>query len=151
MTRKPARRLSDLSPAQLQLLVVELQRKLAAAPAAKPAEPLAIVGLAGRYPGTDGTLDTFWDMMAERRCAIRTAGAGGPRRLNAGAQDRIVDGGYLDGIEVSAVGRFEEGFLSEMRADHADLLAAIRDEQVVSDATEAKLKEILDEYARTFA
>ena len=100
MTRKPARRLSDLSPAQLQLLVVELQRKLAAAPAAKPAEPLAIVGLAGRYPGTDGTLDTFWDMMAERRCAIRTAGAGGPRRLNAGAQDRIVDGGYLDGIEL---------------------------------------------------
>ncbi len=59
--------------------------------------------------------------------------------------------GYLDGIEVSAIGRYEEGLLSEVRANHADVLAAIRDEQQISDATEAKLKEILEEYTRTFA
>ncbi|MFN3233176.1 MAG: F0F1 ATP synthase subunit alpha [Alphaproteobacteria bacterium] len=59
--------------------------------------------------------------------------------------------GYLDGIEVSAIGRFEEGFLGEMRTNHGEVMATIRDEQQISDATEAKLKEILDEYTRTFA
>ncbi len=59
--------------------------------------------------------------------------------------------GYLDDIAVSDVTRFEQAFLEEMRADHGELLAAVRDEQELSEDTEAKLKTILDGFVRTFA
>ena len=58
--------------------------------------------------------------------------------------------GYLDPIPVDAVTRFEEGMLSAIRADHGDILAAIRDEQEISDDTETRLKAALDSYAKTF-
>ena len=58
--------------------------------------------------------------------------------------------GYLDPIPLDAVTRFEEGMLSAIRADHGDILAAIRDEQEISDDTETRLKAALDSYAKTF-
>jgi len=59
--------------------------------------------------------------------------------------------GFLDGIKVADIGRFEAGFLSLMKAKHADLLQAIRDEKTISDATEKKLRSILDAYVKSFA
>jgi F-type H+-transporting ATPase subunit alpha len=59
--------------------------------------------------------------------------------------------GYLDGIEVSDVTRFEEDFLVLMRAAHQDVLDVIREEKQISGETDGKLKEILDKFARTFA
>ena len=59
--------------------------------------------------------------------------------------------GYLDQIDVGAVTSFEQGFLSDMHANHGDVLTAIRDEQAISDDTEAKLKSILENYAKNFA
>ncbi len=59
--------------------------------------------------------------------------------------------GYLDGIEVGQVTRFEQGLLSDLRANHADILAAIRDEGEISDDTGAKLKDALVAYTKTFA
>ncbi|MBT5267759.1 MAG: F0F1 ATP synthase subunit alpha [Rhodospirillaceae bacterium] len=59
--------------------------------------------------------------------------------------------GYLDGIAVSDIGRFEHGLLSEMRSKGADLLGVIRSEQAISDETEGKLKEFVDTYAKSFA
>jgi len=59
--------------------------------------------------------------------------------------------GYLDGLEVGQIGGFEESFLNEMRANHADVLGAIRDEKAISDATEEKLKGILDDFVKKFA
>ena len=59
--------------------------------------------------------------------------------------------GYLDPIAVSDVTRFEQGLLSEVRAKGADILAAIRAEQAISDDTDAKLTAFLDNYAKTFA
>ena len=59
--------------------------------------------------------------------------------------------GYLDGLEVGQVTRFEEAFLSEMRAGHGDILKAVRDELELSEATEAKLASILDSFVKTFA
>ena len=47
--------------------------------------------------------------------------------------------------------RFEQAFLEEMRANHSELLAAVRDEQELSDDTEDELKGILDGFVRTFA
>jgi F-type H+-transporting ATPase subunit alpha len=59
--------------------------------------------------------------------------------------------GYLDGVDITDVTRFEEAFLSEMRATHAGVLETIRDEQELSDATEEKLNGILESFAKTFA
>ncbi len=59
--------------------------------------------------------------------------------------------GYLDGLEVGQVTRYEQGLLSDLRANHADLLATIRDSGEISSDTEGKIKEALDAYTKTFA
>lgn len=59
--------------------------------------------------------------------------------------------GYLDGLQVGDIGRFEESFLNEMRANQADILAAIRDEKEISKETEAKLSSFLDDFVKKFA
>ncbi len=59
--------------------------------------------------------------------------------------------GYLDGIETRDVTRFEAQYLDAIRDKGADILAAVREEGVVSDGTEAKLKAFLDEFVKTFA
>ena len=58
--------------------------------------------------------------------------------------------GYLDGIGIDQVGRFESAFLAEMRAKHADLLETIRKDGEVSQATESKLQGILDGFLKSF-
>jgi F-type H+-transporting ATPase subunit alpha len=58
--------------------------------------------------------------------------------------------GYLDGISVDQVGRFESHFLADMRSKHAEVLEAIRKEGEVSAATETKLKGILDGFLKSF-
>ncbi|MDG2286702.1 MAG: F0F1 ATP synthase subunit alpha, partial [Alphaproteobacteria bacterium] len=59
--------------------------------------------------------------------------------------------GYLDGIEVNQVTRFELGLLSDVRANGADILTAIRDEKELSKDTDKKLTEFVDAYAKKFA
>jgi len=59
--------------------------------------------------------------------------------------------GYLDAIPVQDVVRFERAFLTEMKTRHAEVLDTIRTEKDLSDATRARLTEILDAFAKTFA
>ncbi len=59
--------------------------------------------------------------------------------------------GYLDGIATTDVTRFEEQFLAEVRAKHADVLEAIRGEKKLSDDTISSLKSILDAFAKSFS
>ncbi len=59
--------------------------------------------------------------------------------------------GYLDKVAVNKVTAFEAQLLAKLRAEGADILSAIRDEQVISDATEEKLKSFLDSFTKTFA
>ncbi|MCH8862596.1 MAG: F0F1 ATP synthase subunit alpha [Proteobacteria bacterium] len=59
--------------------------------------------------------------------------------------------GFLDGIEVTSITRFEHAFLTEMRSKHAGLLDTIRDEQMLSDDTDKKLRDILGKFAKAFA
>jgi F-type H+-transporting ATPase subunit alpha len=59
--------------------------------------------------------------------------------------------GYLDGIDLRDVGRFEQGLLAEMRAKGGDLLETIRTEREISKDTEEKLKAFFDGYAKAFA
>ena len=58
--------------------------------------------------------------------------------------------GYLDTIEVANIGRFEAGMLSEIKAAHPELLAAIRAEQEISPAVEKALADCLDGFVKTF-
>ncbi len=59
--------------------------------------------------------------------------------------------GYLDPIPVSRVHAFEHGLLTAMRAQHAEILEAIRTSRDLDDGTSAKLKSAVDAYAKTFA
>jgi len=59
--------------------------------------------------------------------------------------------GYLDPIPVERVRAFEEGLLGTLRTRHGDVLNDIRDARDLSDATTAKLKGVVDAYARAFA
>jgi len=59
--------------------------------------------------------------------------------------------GYLDGIDLGDVGRFENEFLNDLRDKAPEVLAAIRDSGDLDDDTDAKLKEFLDDFARKFA
>src|SRR5512146_2588386 len=59
--------------------------------------------------------------------------------------------GYLDPIDVARVRPFESGLLTLLRSKHADLLDSIRKSGDLSDADAAKLKGVVDGYARTFA
>ena len=59
--------------------------------------------------------------------------------------------GYLDLIEVGAVTRFETMMLDELRAQHPELLAAIRRDQEVSPEVEKTLSGFLDGFVKTFA
>jgi F-type H+-transporting ATPase subunit alpha len=58
--------------------------------------------------------------------------------------------GYLDKLEVSAVRRFEEGVLRDLRAKHPQILAAIRDTGQMSKDTEAALVAAMDAFLKTF-
>ena len=59
--------------------------------------------------------------------------------------------GYLDKIAVRNIGRFEKSMLAAMRERAPDILAAIRTEKHLTDATQAKLKTFLDDFAGSFA
>jgi len=59
--------------------------------------------------------------------------------------------GYLDGIPVAKVRSFEDGLLSLLRGKNVDLLNTIRDSRDLADDTAAKLKSVVEGYAKTFA
>ncbi len=58
--------------------------------------------------------------------------------------------GYLDGIKVSDVERFEKGMLDELKATPPGILNAIRADKALSRETEQKLITFLDNFAKTF-
>ena len=58
--------------------------------------------------------------------------------------------GYLDNLEVSQVGKFEEGLLASMRSDHQDVLDDIAKKKALDDDNTAKLKAALDAFAKGF-
>jgi F-type H+-transporting ATPase subunit alpha len=59
--------------------------------------------------------------------------------------------GYLDALPVAKVRAFEDGLLSLLRGKHADILDAIRTSRDLADDVAAKLKGVVDGYAKTFA
>ena len=60
--------------------------------------------------------------------------------------------GYLDEVEVKDVGRFETGLLGHLRANHADLLKDITDnDRKVKGELEDSIKAAVESYAKDFA
>ena len=59
--------------------------------------------------------------------------------------------GYLDGIEVGDVVRYEAALMEEVRESGADILVAIRTDGEITDATEEKLKTFLDDFTKSFS
>ncbi|MFN7717607.1 MAG: F0F1 ATP synthase subunit alpha [Sphingomonadaceae bacterium] len=59
--------------------------------------------------------------------------------------------GYLDGIPVTDVTRYEESMLADLRANHADILKAIRDSRDFSDDSKKALMAALDTFTKNFA
>jgi F-type H+/Na+-transporting ATPase subunit alpha len=59
--------------------------------------------------------------------------------------------GYLDGIALKDVSRFEQALLSNLRGPNKALLDEIRTTRDIGDATKAKLKTVLDDFVKTFA
>src|SRR6187551_2973619 len=59
--------------------------------------------------------------------------------------------GYLDPLPVSKVRAFEDGLLSLLRGKNVDILNSIRDSRDLSDDTAAKLKSVVEGFAKSFA
>jgi F-type H+-transporting ATPase subunit alpha len=59
--------------------------------------------------------------------------------------------GYLDPLQLGKVRAFEDGLLSLLRGKNSDILNAIRDSRDLSDDTAAKLKSVVEGYAKSFA
>jgi len=59
--------------------------------------------------------------------------------------------GYLDGLSVSDVSRFEADLLRHLHSEHGDLLSSIREEKKLTDDSEGKLKAALDKFTEHFA
>ncbi|WP_193172243.1 F0F1 ATP synthase subunit alpha [Nisaea nitritireducens] len=59
--------------------------------------------------------------------------------------------GYLDELPLGDVTRFEQAYLSEVRAKGKDILDAIRAEQALTADIEEKLKTFLSGFVKTFA
>ncbi len=59
--------------------------------------------------------------------------------------------GYLDGVPIAKIGRYEETLLEEFRSKHSDVLDKIRTDGEISKETEQKLAEIIGAFTKTFA
>lgn len=58
--------------------------------------------------------------------------------------------GYLDDLPLEAVKRFEKDFLRFMREKHGDVLEDIRNRKEMTEDTEEKLKDALEEFKKEF-
>ena len=58
--------------------------------------------------------------------------------------------GYLDQVNVGDVTRFEQGLLSDIKANGTEILTKIRDEQELSETTDKELQSFVESYAKKF-
>jgi F-type H+-transporting ATPase subunit alpha len=59
--------------------------------------------------------------------------------------------GYLDPLPVAKVRAFEDGLLRLLRSEHQSLLDGIRDKKELTDELGAKLKSVVETFAKAFA
>jgi F-type H+-transporting ATPase subunit alpha len=59
--------------------------------------------------------------------------------------------GYLDGVAVSDIGRFESELLARIKASNPGLLEGIRTKKDLTAELETELKSVLEAFVKTFA
>jgi F-type H+-transporting ATPase subunit alpha len=59
--------------------------------------------------------------------------------------------GYLDAITVGDVTRFEQEFMSEIKARHSDVLASIRSARELTPDVDKRLQDVLADFVKKFA
>ena len=59
--------------------------------------------------------------------------------------------GFLDGLPVSAVGRFESGLIDYLKSQKPEVLTTIRDSKDLAGDTATALKDAVTAFAKTFA
>jgi F-type H+-transporting ATPase subunit alpha len=59
--------------------------------------------------------------------------------------------GFLDKVDVAQVTRFEQGMLDEVRAKAPDILQSIREKRELVKETEAALRTLIENFAKSFA
>ncbi|KAG8041319.1 hypothetical protein G9C98_002307 [Cotesia typhae] len=59
--------------------------------------------------------------------------------------------GYLDKMDPSKITAFEQEFLAHIRSSHKDLTATIAKENIISEASDAKLKKIVTDFLASFS
>jgi F-type H+-transporting ATPase subunit alpha len=59
--------------------------------------------------------------------------------------------GYLDALPIAKVRGFEDGLLSLLRGKNVDVLEAIRDSRDLKDDVAAKLKAVVEGFAKAYA
>jgi len=59
--------------------------------------------------------------------------------------------GYLDALPLNRVRAFEDGLLGLLRGKHADILESIRTSKDLTSDTEAKLKDVVQNFAKSFS
>ena len=58
--------------------------------------------------------------------------------------------GYLDNVNVEKISQFESELTNLIKSSHKDILKSIREEKVLSDSTEEKLKKVIQDFLKTF-
>ncbi|KAH0560257.1 ATP synthase subunit alpha, mitochondrial [Cotesia glomerata] len=58
--------------------------------------------------------------------------------------------GYLDKMDPSKITAFEQEFLAHIRSSHKDLTATIAKENIISEASDAKLKKVVIDFLASF-
>ena len=58
--------------------------------------------------------------------------------------------GYLDKVPVKEIGKFESEALRSIKANHADLLKNIREEKMISEATDKALVAFFENFTSEF-
>jgi len=59
--------------------------------------------------------------------------------------------GYLDTVDVAKIGRYQDELLSRIKTASPELLEGIRTSKALSPELEAKLKDVLADFGKTFA
>jgi F-type H+-transporting ATPase subunit alpha len=59
--------------------------------------------------------------------------------------------GYLDALPLGRIRAFEDGLLAALRGKHAKLLDSIRESKDLSDKDAATLKDVVTDFAKSFA
>jgi F-type H+-transporting ATPase subunit alpha len=59
--------------------------------------------------------------------------------------------GYLDGLKIEDINRFEAGLLAEIRGKHADILDSIRKEREITKPVDDKLSGVVAAFAKSFS